>query len=333
MDGLLDLPVDILYLICKRIDFFSFPFAKLTCKIIYDLLARQKPYMRKHIPEQVFTSSLSRLQYVISNKMFDKVGNFGDLFRSAIEYGDLDVVKHLHKLGMGKLPNSISVAAQYGHIKIIVFLEENGYLWQQQMVDVGDPDFGKVKYDNRIYWEDPTIAAARAGHLECFEYLVNKGHRVRNDQVYYEAIKHGHMNIVKFMLDNNYICYIHIINDITRSIHKNYQLEAIRLFLDKGYEIEYKIYHGAIINNNLDIVKGLHEMGIPWNHVNLHLARTHLARYEIADYMEDNGCMSSDLGPHEIFEVYTLAIGQHARGLVGPIGFTCSQGPTGAIGV
>ena len=153
---------------------------------------------------------------------------------SAIKDGDLDAVKRFYENSSQYEEHTdywdahvCSMAAEHGHLDILIFLHEHGCLWDEQT-------FTK---------------AVKGGYLDIVKYLDKYVRRIKdsadnihasvdiyswNEDIYDHAIDHGHFEIVKFLYEN-------------------------------GYPWSEDACLSAVNEGNLEILKYLRENNCPWN--------------------------------------------------------------------
>lgn len=148
-----------------------------------------------------------------------------DVYNFAARRGCLEVIEWVHQCGLSFNDDMCQTAAIHGHLNVIEWAVKNGY----QLDD-------KV-HDN----------ATSKGHLHIIQWIVENGFTLSKN-VWNRAILNGHLSILTWLADK------HQLDTYTfGSIGDNY--EILRWIIKNNYQLNEKIFHEALSNNNIRILK------------------------------------------------------------------------------
>ncbi|XP_065664449.1 52 kDa repressor of the inhibitor of the protein kinase-like [Hydra vulgaris] len=152
----------------------------------------------------------------------------------AIENGNLEQVKYLHKLKY-----------YYEELAINYATENYDFELEQQLY--------KFKYK---YEKCAISSAAINGHFEVVKYLLEIGYKVDKLAISYAAIN-NHFEILKYLHELGYECYDWTIDCVAKNGH----LEILKYLHELGYKGTEDAIDKAARNGHLEVIKYLHELG------------------------------------------------------------------------
>jgi len=97
----------------------------------------------------------------------------------AARYGHLEIVKYLHSKGFECTTDAMDWAAGNGHLAVVKYLHFNGFECTTRAINV----------------------AAGRGYVDVVVFLVYNRKEGCTDDAMFWAIKHGHLDVIKFLND------------------------------------------------------------------------------------------------------------------------------------
>ncbi|KDO18079.1 hypothetical protein SPRG_16517 [Saprolegnia parasitica CBS 223.65] len=153
-----------------------------------------------------------------------------DALDGAIRHGHLDVVRFLveHRTE-GASPDILDLAATFGHLDVVQYLHSRG-------------SFGCTV--------NAVDKAVMGGHLGVIQFLLtNRREGCTRDVVVRCALEYGHLQVAEYLLSLGYPC---------PTSHPSMP-RLLRLFIDNGGSLDGKWMQSACAENNLLLVRFLHE--------------------------------------------------------------------------
>ncbi len=154
-------------------------------------------------------------------------------------------------------------AAIGGHLDILIWGRLNGCDWNN----------------------DALMYAAQYGHLHIIKYISKYIHK-KDADICARAALNGHLNILIWAKEHGYRCNENVCRNASLGGHLEILIWAIN---NKCYLDESIIYYAAAIENNLNIIKWLHENNYEWDYKTCNGAaeKGHL---ELLKWLLKNGC-------------------------------------------
>ncbi len=209
----------------------------------------------------------------------------------AAQNGHLDCIEYLHEKKCTLSTLAASAAASKGHLECLKYLHKNGA-----------PLCDEV-------WPD----VVRNGHLECLKYLCENGCQLSHSSIFV-AVENGQLECLKYMLlildaanAASYITNTRVTTStvawdiiLLKAAAENGHLACLKYLYEHGrdwatktgsaenYPLHHFILYEAMINNQLDCVKYLHEIKCCWEeYIAVHTAA--MDSLECLKYAYENG--------------------------------------------
>lgn len=244
-------------------------------------------------------------------------------------YGHLDILiwckQFDPELFDSKQMHIINNAANGGHLHVLQWLKNEGYIWNSQTfcnaARGGHLHILKMLKDDNCPYDSWTFAfaaergdikilewlkeincpmpenilryASQAGRLDALKWLIENNSPKDENASICEAAYGGHLEVIKFMLNNKYVK----MDRLDGNQLANLGLCAIKGGNRNVIDYVYKIgaifpsesYCYAIQHNNFELVKMLRNQNIPW-YITTYSFAIEYSNLEIMNWLRDNGC-------------------------------------------
>lgn len=131
-------------------------------------------------------------------------------YEKLAKYGSLELIIHLNKILFFINIKIIKYFAQYGRLEIMMWLYEQGFLWDEnnssETAIHSNLEFTlfKIHKAKRGNWnEDICAVAAKYGHLDLIRWCEENGSTITN-KISHKASRHGHFEILEWVKDNDH---------------------------------------------------------------------------------------------------------------------------------
>lgn len=197
-------------------------------------------------------------------------------------------VKKQHKKYYDKCTDLVKYAAIYGYIEILKWTKENGF-----------PNTNKIK-DVHDTHDIVCTQGARSGHLNIIQWGLANG-CVCNSRTFTRAVKGGHLDILKWLYE--FKCYYNE-EGAYYDAAKYGRMEIILWLIENNYSGTNEIAIGAARGGKLEILKWTKDNNFYWyDDIILYGIESH--NLEIVQWLIKNGC---NMGHYVIRDVYVTAI-------------------------
>ncbi len=178
-------------------------------------------------PDSVYNFLIDFLKKFLASEnkffMFEKIIKFS-LSEHNISTEELEnfvsvIVYSTNKESTSEKDNYMHLVSKKGHIDALKFLRKNGFVYHSKVTDEaasnGHLDCLKYIIEDGGVWDGNTInKITKSGHLECLKYMFenistkNQIAQYKQYLIFIEsAIKHGHLNIVQYLVENSYSAF------------------------------------------------------------------------------------------------------------------------------
>lgn len=211
--------------------------------------------------------------------------------------GDLDVLKHIHSMYEISSKYStllICIAAMNDHKHIIEWSIENKYHKSYQnvveyAVGGGNVELTKWLINDIGYGYNNSnlqLAIGMCGSIEMIEYCINELSIKLNNRMYIRVAKHGHLEVLKWLEQND---YKYDIDTILDTVAQNEHYNIIQHFYYKGHNIRVKrLSYYIASNGDLDMLKWIYNINPHDIHKKcIEIAASH-KHYHIVDWIIEN---------------------------------------------
>lgn len=175
--------------------------------------------------------------------------------------GNLETIKWLYNKGISFKEESVYLAAENGHTKVVQFLLVRMNETPNPTIDYAarSGDLEMVKWlHNYCKIDSFTIEnAIKYNHLDLVKWLCEtcENYKYYFTSTYKEAVKIGNMNTIKYIYEIVEFRYIE--PNILELAVKSGNLEVVKLLHSKGYTFDEFTFLQAVESGNLDIFEWL----------------------------------------------------------------------------
>lgn len=167
------------------------------------------------------------------------VSDIADSSRAAYR-GQIEILKHLHSLGVPFSGMVYGIAAEGGFLNVLEYLES-------------------IQIEKHIH------AMGTVTNVECFRWIMDKGY-VINTSTYNSICRSENVELLSALLDTGYHRTYNG-NSVCALICSTGNVECLKLARSRGCRWDHISYRNAIINNYLECVRWLFENGCPYEGV------------------------------------------------------------------
>lgn len=188
----------------------------------------------------------------------------------AAEYGNLECLQLARYLGSPWDSRVCVHAAKNGHLKCLEWSIDNGCPWKGGGIMFAACKWGHL---NIVTWIRERgylifgIVTRRIiydiGHIEIIKYMIHQGYKP-NKYDWRAALHGANINIIKFLDDSEVEMVALHSSDFNNAIQKK-SVECIIWLYEHQCPVDSKCFKIAALTNNLDIIKLLYTLNYQWD--------------------------------------------------------------------
>ena len=197
-------------------------------------------------------------------------------FRTAGEYGWLEILKYLYTIGSPPKDDKqiLLKSMQNKHFECFKYVYEKGLripdtywnkVFQRTITKTGSVEFIKYAYDNDIIVTDVSLEVAETGCLEGIMYLESIKKLTVNYQLFEDVVKSGRIESVTYLFNK----YLNHIKPLQRTIYtcaiKSNNPKVLQFIIDLNLRFKFDSSHYIYV---IEIIKDLDILKIIHNKVN-----------------------------------------------------------------
>ena len=176
-----------------------------TCKRIKNVITRSKILKTFHPIPEFYLKNINNLLWAVSHPTFKFKK---DIFRLALRYGDMEVVKYIYKVNRPKLNGTCyySETIYNENYNMFRWLYKKGFILDENSfnaaAEIGDLNLLKYLEQKDCEWSENAVEfAIKGGNLECVKYLIDIGF-IWSSDVYNIAC--NNLEILKYLIGLSY---------------------------------------------------------------------------------------------------------------------------------
>lgn len=219
----------------------------------------------KYLPGAIEEENLEYLGYLFS--IDTRLMENSDLCRYAGVMSKINSLRFLHEKGCPWTEVVCRAATRAGSLECLIYAHENGCPWDITSI---------------------CIVACQTGELECLTYIYEQTRAEEYTlvkQCLTDAVKHGHLNCVKFLHKHSAPYNISLCTTAVRYG----RFECLQYLHKKGYRWSATACTAAAEKGNLECLKYLHKNGCTWTK-KTYRAAFYCINTNCLKYVKKHGC-------------------------------------------
>jgi ankyrin repeat protein len=211
--------------------------------------------------------------------------SLSDAIDYASKLGNLEIVKYLHSIGAEPSWEAINNASQCGYLEVVEYLYDITDRFKVYAISNAS-ERGYLEMMKFLYHNDNGVYYGTHYNIDYNEDV--EGIESFDNTTYIVAMKNNHLDIVKFLYDNE-VAYD---EDLFEWIVENGRLDILQFLhnIDAKTVMDYGLYimSAASEYDQLEIIQFLHNVGIEYGDHTMGIACTY-GNLEVVRYLYETG--------------------------------------------